>query len=213
MTLRKMLLLIGMVLTAVAFAAPAVAQAGDEWYTDVDGEAITLGTTTSTGDTVEFTGTMTWTKFPLKQSCMNTHVRTILWNPEIEDTHTATGEIYGITYTVPCTVGVLTVDGYKHIPGCEITAVESTGLPWHMNVATGTNGIDIWGANFTFTYNGCGGLGIPNGAKIGFSGTMTGTWNNEGGCITFNNSGDLKNAAGEPVNLDDGLCNNKVTLK
>jgi hypothetical protein len=197
-----MMLLAMAVGALVAFAAPA-AQA-DVWVTH-DSE---VGETTETAHTVNFTGSLSSTKGPVKITCAAA-AHTKIWN--VGGTE-ATGEVLDLNLVDPCTVAV-NVGGGTFVDVCEVEEATTEAFPWHVNVATGANGIDIEGANFTNKFKGClSTLGIPDGAKLGAAGTATGTWTNTGGCIVFSESGDLKDGGGADVKIDGSVCNSSVTL-
>lgn len=203
-----------LLLAVVALAAVAPVAQADEWYTDTPEVKDTLGETTETGDTVQLTGTMSWRKGPVRWGPCNTHVKAILWNEDpFFGSPVATGEVEtgGMVITTPCQVYVNTGEGYVPVAGCEIfEATMDAEAPSH--ITTTDTAIDIDGLSFKHRFNGCGALGIPNGAEIGSAGTATGGWSNEGGCIGFSGSGDLKNPAEEAVILDGSICKEGLTL-
>jgi hypothetical protein len=198
--LKKMMLLAMAVGALVAFAAPAQA---DDWYLD----EVKIGEGEESKETVSFTGTMTTIKGPVRTVCA-VHTDTTIWNIFIG----AFSWIDEDEKTAPCTVAV-NVGGGTYVDVCEVDEVITEGFPWNVNIATGTNGIDIEGYNFSHKFKGClSTLGIPDGTKLGAAGTLTGTWNNTGGCMEFNNSGDLKDPGGNPVTVSGSICNSSVTL-
>ena len=204
MSLKKMLLLASMAFAAVAFMAPAVAQA-DEWYTDhPTEETIPLGIEKE----VEFTGELTSTSGGLRSGPCVVHVVVDVWNEEFAGGKvTGTGEVTSVKITTEphCETNV---------PGCGIEeAFSNTEPPWHFNVGPGTV-IDIEGANFTNIYTeSCQAFGIPR--EVSAEGTLTGqAVNGEGEvCIVFNNSGHMTNLAGKPVTVDGEVCAPGLTLK
>jgi hypothetical protein len=205
---KKTMLLASMALAVVAFAAPAMAQAYDEWYTHVGEEEVTIGNTTETGDLVEFTGSLSskTTTNVINGPCV-VHAQVLLWNEIVapEDA-TATGEVTGFQITGPCDV---TVPGSGTLPTafCSVSATASvnTENPWHVNVGPNTE-ISIEGANFTNHYTaGCQSIGFP--AEAEASGTATGQ-GTAGGCIVFNESGDFT----EGVTISGEVCAPGLTL-
>jgi len=206
MTIKKMLMLLGMALAAVAFAAPAMAQA-DVWVTD-GGE---VGESTETADEVTFSGSLTATAGPLHFGPCNVESNVDAWNEEGE----ATGEATNLTIKTPCPVS-LTVGGTP-IVVCEIVqAGPQTAFPWHVDVATNEIGagtdVAITGASFFNITKGCP-EGVPG--AVAAKGTATGDWDNTAGagCITFNNDGDLEAPTGAAVLLDGKLCAANLTLE
>jgi hypothetical protein len=190
--LKKITLLAMAVAAFAAFAAPSMASA-DFWYTGDE----RLGGFEER-DNVHFTGTLSSTKKGLKISC-NATANVTLWNEEA----TGTGEVDELNLTAEteggCTVGVLVAPNtYADVSGCHVKQATTEKFPWHVNVLEGT-GIDIENANFTNEFNGCAALGIPNGFKAGAEGTVTGQV--EGGCIIFNESGDMPE-----TKIDGSLC-------
>ena len=204
MTLKKMLLLASMAFAAVAFMAPAMAQA-DEWYTDhPTEETIPLGIEKE----VEFTGELNSTSGGLRSGPCEVHVVVDVWNEEFAGGKvTGTGEVtlYEITTEPHCET---------NLPGCGIEKTTSnTEVPWHFNVGPGT-AIDIEGANVRYVYTeACQAFGLPK--EVEAKGTLTGqAVNGEGEvCIVFNNSGHMTNPLGNPWTLDGELCAANLTLK
>ena len=204
--LKKMMLLAMAVGALVAFAAPA-AQA-DEWYTGEE----TIGTTTQTGDAVEFTGLL---KFTLGNNTLGpclVHAQTILWN----DNGNATGEVVGFQITGPCDVqvhpnAVFPTAFCSATPTAQVSAEE----PWHVNI-DGETGVQILGANFTNHFSaGC--------QSIGFPSTITATATEAGAtaqavnrvtgeedelCLVFNESGHFNNG----VRIDGEVCAPGLTV-
>ena len=157
--------------------------------------------------TVELTGSISSTKAPIRNGPCEVHVQMTIFSEE-EGGATAEIESYQITTPAPGCQIFINVGGgvYAPVTGCFITAMSTAGFPWHIDVEEGATGIAITGAYFTNEYNGCGALGIPNGAMLSAEGTATGTWDNNGGCIRFNNDGDLT-AGGAAVSTDGSICN------
>ena len=204
MTLKKLMLLLGAAMALAAFAAPA-AQANPEWYTTMTGGSdTTIGTTTATGHTVEFTGELASTAVGgnVVGGPCGVHAHATLWNGP----NGATGEVHSLTITFPCAASSFGAP-------CEIEEAFSSFEEgaWPIEATTGAENVSVEGANFTNVYKGC--PVIPNGVPIKAEGTATGTYNNTTTCIDFNESGDLEGASGE-VTLDGSLCETtkKITL-
>lgn len=174
--MRKKMMLFAMAAGAlVAFAAPSMAS-GAEWYTS----GTKLGTSQGAGDTVHLTGTMTTTKSGLKTTCEATSI-SVLWN----EGGIGVGE-KTLSRSGPCTVAVLISTNWVHVAGCSATP-SSEGENWP--ISTSGSAVSIEEANFTNEFQGCAAIGIPNGTKIGDSGTLTGAVAGEG--VVFSESGDL----------------------
>ncbi|HEV7769991.1 MAG TPA: hypothetical protein VGO66_04935 [Solirubrobacterales bacterium] len=215
--LKKMMLLAGLALVAVAYMAPAMAQA-DEWYTHVDGKDVTVGIGTTNADTVNFTGTLSSTASggAVQSGPCNVHADVDVWNenfvnPETEEAYvTGTAEVTNFTITTHCPV----TSPFPIIPpGCTLEKASSKGFPWHVDVLANT-GIAITGANFRNVYKGCAPT-LP--AEIEAKGTATGTAVNGENkvCLVFANSGDLETVAEPPapVTIDGEVCAPNLTLK
>jgi hypothetical protein len=190
MTLKKMLLLASAVMALVAFAAPAAASA-DQWSTDPGG---LIGGATE-ADHVTLTGNLTATQGPFSLGACATTATAELWN----EGGVATGET--ISVHIATGPGCLVKAGVT--PICNIEEVVAGA--GHIN--TSGTAIDIEEAFFVdFLNEGC-----AIGELAGAEGTLTGTWEEGGHCIVFNNSGDLANEEG-PVTVDGSLCNSSLTL-
>jgi hypothetical protein len=213
MVLKKMMLLVGVSL--VALAVPATAQA-DEWYTkkgaEEEPEAVGIGQENALQ--VELTGDLSATAPALVDSgpCL-VHAMVDVWNEEIGGKAVATGRVVSFQTTTEPECPVF-VGGTKTT--CLVSSVTSGGFPWHISVGAET-AITIAGANFQYVYTGagCATYGIPTGISIGASGKATGTFANVfllEGCIDFKNSGDLTNAGLGSVLLTGELCSEELFL-
>ncbi|HEV7769994.1 MAG TPA: hypothetical protein VGO66_04950 [Solirubrobacterales bacterium] len=214
--LKKMMLLAGLALIAVAYMAPAMAQA-DEWYTNVAGNNVTLDIGTANAETVNFTGELSSTASggAVKSGPCQVHADVDVWNETFEDpeteTHyvTGTAKVTNFTITTHCPV---TSPLPIIPPGCTLSKATSEAFPWHVDVLANT-GIAITGANFTNTYTGCAPT-LPE--KITAAGTATATSYNGVNrvCLVFANSGDLKTVpGGAAVTIDGEVCALNLTLK
>jgi hypothetical protein len=203
--LKKMMLLAGMALALVAFAAPAIAQA-DEWVTDDTGD--TIGNSTAEADEVEFTGSLASTSGPVQSGPCQVHALVDVWNEE----GSATAEVTNFTITTHCPV---TSPLPIIPPGCTLAKASSEGFPWHTHINNET-GVAITGAHFKNTYAGC---SPPLPESVTAVGTATGQFVNRTtgetteGCIVFNNSGDLQTVpGGGNVFIDGEVCAPHLTL-
>jgi hypothetical protein len=201
MTMKKMLLLASMALAAIAFAAPAAAQANLQWYVEspeevLEGEAefsatgvITneaLGGVFSTGPAaVDFSG--------------------VLYNEEGKGHGTITqGTITGTN--IPTNLG----------PTCVVTAATiASGIDWTITTSTTDPEITIDNATFLNHYSsGCAAFGVPS--TVSAQGDVTGTVKNgvNKACIVLNKSGDMKNeVTAGTVTLTGEVCIPGFTLK
>jgi hypothetical protein len=191
MTLKKMLLLASAVMALVAFAAPAAASA-DQWHTD-PGNVLIGGATEP--DHATLTGNLTFTQGPISFGACATTATADLWN----EGGVATGETISVAIT-PGPGCVVKVGGTTI---CNIE--EFTVGTGHIN--TSGTAIEIEKAFFIYELSG----GCPLAELAGASGTLTGTWEEGGHCLVFNNSGGLKNPNGE-FKVDGTLCNSSLTL-
>jgi hypothetical protein len=200
MTMKKMLLLASMALAAIAFAAPAAAQANLQWYTEspeevLEGEAefsatgsITnewLGGAFTTGPAaVDFSGN--------------------LYNEEGKGHGTITSGTI-TTANIPTNLG----------PTCVATSGTIGSVDWTITTSTTDPEITIDNATFLNHYSpGCAAFGVPS--TVSAQGDVTGTVKNgvNKACIVLNKSGDMKNEiTGSSFPLTGEVCIPGFTLK
>jgi len=182
--LKKITLLAMATAALVAFAAPSAK--ADEWYT---GET-KIGESEEEGDAIHVTGSLSYKRPGLKVICQAT-ANVHLWN-------VVTGRGKAVTsFNASCTVSVFTGSEYVNVPGCSVNP-STSGEEWPISTSGST--VSIEEVNYSFEFQGCAAIGIPNGFKVGDEGTATGTM--EGECIVFNNSGDLSGG----TLIDGALC-------
>lgn len=207
--LKKITMLALAVGALVAFAAPATASASLFWETAED----PLGSTTASGDTVVFHGTLSWTTAGLKHSCnVTSNIR--LWNDPIAGAH---GEVTSLTFSPDpegaqgCTVAVnLGAEIYVDVTACH-SLRSASGLPWTIRIGESMGGshhvtIDDFAYTTEFAGSGCPQhLGIPSGTKLSDTDDMTGEV--EGHCIGFTNAGMMGNT------MEGELCATQTDLR
>jgi hypothetical protein len=155
--------------------------------------------------TVELTGNLTNKGGPLTTGPCLVHTELTVYNVG----GVAHGDVNSLTITTGggCVGKILGTE-------CPITAATSSFEegPWTVTATTAEENVTIHGANFTNTYGaGCSPF-IPNGGQAGASGEATGTFNNETGCVDFNESGDLENPGGTPIKFTGSLCGAAGTI-
>jgi len=208
--LKKMMLLAGMALAAIAFAAPAAQAEPVEWYLHTGpGEEETLegteeihaeGALTSHA---KITPTFTFTTGPCNVTLEGTA-------ENVEGM--ASGAITGGSISgFPCKT---------NLPGCTVKGASVSNFNWPLTATTnGSDTVDIENVTFTNVYNGCAAFGIP--AESSAKGTVTGeatTEPNENGesCINLNSHVDdmVGEGSNAPVDITGEICiTNPLTLK
>lgn len=198
MTLKKIALLAVSAMALLAFAIPAVASA-DQWYTGA--ETITEDHFTLDGELLasapEVAGGTTLGFCPVEADVTFT-------NPG----GSATAEVSELR--IDSTPEECIAEAAGGLIKCDITAAGGLGpYPWHVDVATGEDGIEITGAGFFNIFP----AGCPLGEGVTASGTATGTWSNESHCIEFNEDGDLEAPSGAKVFVTGAVCDTSETLE
>jgi hypothetical protein len=195
MIIKKMLLLSAMAFAAVAFAAPAGAQAAFPfWFTTTGGGDVKVGGPEEF-ESVTIEGSVSVTVSGVRIGPCTIHSEGKVWNEE----EMGEGVIDEFKFLGPCTTS---------LSGCEITEASAGGLPWPvtlLDLNTKTP-VDISEVGWTYTWGaGCIKYGIPNGTQTNVNGTITGKFDNFSSCARFENDGDLI-SGGKPALLDGSAC-------
>jgi hypothetical protein len=97
---------------------------------------------------------------------------------------------------------------FTNIPKCKIWV--GTMFSEELPIVAVSQGIEIGSKgtpmSFISEWNGCTGLGVPNGSVFTWSGTLRGEFNSEIGCLEFVNAGPLQGKQVGSVPVDAELC-------
>jgi hypothetical protein len=195
MTIKKMLLLASMALAAVAFAAPAAAQASPEWL---------LNGATLNGEE----------EFHIEGELSSNVIGSAVVSGPCEVTFTGTaknvngmadGAVEAGTISKTCSVA--------QIPGCSFEPTlnnlgEGNKWPLTGTTVTGVNAVEIQSASFTNHYNAtCVAAGLP--ATVTATGTATGIVAGSE-CLSFEGHNDdlfmVSPPTGLQININGEVC-------
>ncbi|HEV7769987.1 MAG TPA: hypothetical protein VGO66_04915 [Solirubrobacterales bacterium] len=191
--IRKMMLLTGMALALVAFAAPAVASA-ELWYSQETEEPLPEETESEVG-AYTAKGMLTLTLGGLTTPC-EVELAGFLWNDET----VGTGSVLSLTLLKECQTNIM---------ACKVEKLTAPGLPenpWKLKI-TALNKVDV--SNITMQYHYTAGcepfIGKPN-LTTSVAGTAKSTFNNNFSALEWNEAGELKQESnGAAVKLDGEL--------
>jgi hypothetical protein len=188
--LQKVLLLSAVAVAGVVLAAPGVAQAeGPYWH--VNSQKL------EASEEFALEGGLTFKhpfseKFTFEINCPDVGSDGALENGE----EAAEGAFSSFFLVAP---GCIT-----NIPGCH-PGFQGTDTP--TSIVTREGEVDITDFGVYMSLHGCESIGIPNGWVISIGGTLVGEWDNETGCLAYEDAGELQFVVAEkPVFVDGELC-------